>query len=31
MVITVTTGGTLVMDISKTATYNVAPDTGFSV
>lgn len=31
IVVTITTGGTLVMDVSKTATYNVAPDTGFSV
>ena len=31
IVVTITTGGTVVMDISKTATYNVAPDTGFTV
>ena len=31
IVVTITTGGTIVMDISKTATYNVAPDTGFAV
>ena len=31
LVINIVTGGTIVMDISKTATYNVAPDTGFSV
>jgi len=31
IVITVQTGGCLVMELSKTATYNVAPDTGFSI
>jgi hypothetical protein len=31
IVINIVTGGTIVMDISKAATYNVAPDTGFPV
>ena len=31
IVITVQSGGCLVMELSKTATYNVAPDTGFSI
>jgi hypothetical protein len=30
-VINLATGGSLVMEVSKTATYNVAPDTGFTV
>lgn len=31
IVITINTGGTIMMEVSKSATYNVAPDTGFTV
>ena len=31
IVATITTGGSFVMEVSKTATYNVAPDTGQTI
>lgn len=31
IVVTINTGGSLVMEVSKTATFNVAPDTGFAL
>lgn len=31
IVITINTGGTIMMEVSKSATYNVAPDTGFTI
>lgn len=31
IVVTITTGGSIVLEISKAATYNVAPDTGFAI
>ncbi len=31
IVVTISTGGSIVMEVTKSATYNVAPDTGFTV
>ena len=31
VVLTITTGGSIVIELAKFATYNVAPDTGFSI
>jgi hypothetical protein len=31
IVVTINTGGSIVLEVTKSATYNVAPDTGFAV